>query len=293
MNHNEYKELLSALLDGELSEAERETALAHLDACEDCRAYFAELNAMRAALEELDEYDAPEGFAEGVMERVRKEGAKKVPDRREPVRSRRPRRAWGALAACAAVVVLAISALPNALRMGSKSASTEAAPAATAPMMAAPVAPPDEFRAAAVADGSVEETAPAASEYGVNALYAAGTAPAEPTAPAGGASDESKVRVASDSGVPMTVVTAGPNGETVPAPGAAATEEAVPTLTLRGEGAAAWLAENGWQGESGDWYVTANALAALPEGLELEGVAPPDDAGAVRIELAEETEARP
>ena len=74
MEHSAYREMLSALLDGELSGAERETALAHMDGCADCRAYFGELAALRAALGELEDFDAPEDFAAGVMARVRENG---------------------------------------------------------------------------------------------------------------------------------------------------------------------------------------------------------------------------
>ena len=41
MNHEAYRERLSALLDGELDAEARAETLAHLDGCADCRAYLA------------------------------------------------------------------------------------------------------------------------------------------------------------------------------------------------------------------------------------------------------------
>ena len=73
-------------------------------------------------------------------------------------------------------------------------------------------------------------------------------------------------------------------GERTPTAGA---EGDIPTVTLRGEDAEAWLAENGWQGESGDWYADAAALRALPDGLETDdGALAADFNGAVRVEIA-------
>lgn len=104
---DQYALALSAFVDGELSEEEKTEVLAHAEVCELCRERLAELMAMHAVLGELEEYDAPEGFAEGVMERLHKEAAAK---------KRTHGGKWMGLAACAAVVILAAAALP---RMGS------------------------------------------------------------------------------------------------------------------------------------------------------------------------------
>ena len=64
---------LSALFDGELPEPERAALLAHLETCEGCRTYLAALGALHNALTALPEHDAPEGFTESVLARVRAE----------------------------------------------------------------------------------------------------------------------------------------------------------------------------------------------------------------------------
>lgn len=125
MNHNEIDApMLSAFLDGELGEDERAALLAHLETCEACRAELAALAAVHEALADETDYPAPEGFADGVMARVRAEGARRS--------SPRVWKRWAGLAACAAVIVLAASVLPNALRPKETAASQAltAAPAA-------------------------------------------------------------------------------------------------------------------------------------------------------------------
>lgn len=129
----EYALALSSFVDGELTEPEKTMLLDHVEVCEDCRARLAELMVMHAAFEDLEEYDAPEHFAEGVMARLHEEAAPKKTAHR---------RRWMGLAACAAVVIMAASALP---RMG---ASTDCAAdsAEDVPLMTMDLAqePPEE-----------------------------------------------------------------------------------------------------------------------------------------------------
>lgn len=99
MSCDRYLELLSARLDGELTDDGERELEEHLSVCPDCRAAGAQLAALRDAFSELEEEAAPEGFAQGVMERARAE--KKV----VPL-FRRPRfRALAGLAACAVLAV--------------------------------------------------------------------------------------------------------------------------------------------------------------------------------------------
>ena len=114
----EYLSALSAFVDGELNDIERTELLAHLETCEGCRAYLAELTAMHAALDEMEEYDAPEGFADGVLARLHESAAPK---------KRTHRAAWLPLAACAAIVIFAVGG-PLRGQFGAKSAADNAEP---------------------------------------------------------------------------------------------------------------------------------------------------------------------
>ena len=75
----EFAPLLSACVDGELTEEERAEVLAHVSECEKCRRLLGELTALHAALGELEDEDVPAGFTEGVMAAMRAEKAAKKP----------------------------------------------------------------------------------------------------------------------------------------------------------------------------------------------------------------------
>lgn len=98
---DKYLELLSARLDGALTEAEEQALEEHLAACPDCRAVGAQLAALQGAFLELEEIPAPEGFARGVMNRIRASGPKKV----TPLFKRPRFRTLAGLAACFVLVV--------------------------------------------------------------------------------------------------------------------------------------------------------------------------------------------
>ena len=91
----QYAAALSAFVDGELSENEKEEVLSHVEHCQNCREYLSELIIVHTMFEEMPELDAPEGFSERVLERVHEE---------KRARSRH-RRAWPrVLAACFALL---------------------------------------------------------------------------------------------------------------------------------------------------------------------------------------------
>mgnify|MGYP002601718602 CR=1 FL=1 len=110
----QYAAALSAFVDGELSENEKEEVLSHVEHCQNCREYLSELMIVHTMFEEMPELDAPEGFSERVLERVHEE---------KRARSRH-RRAWPrVLAACFALVVISAAALKILPAMASKSDS--------------------------------------------------------------------------------------------------------------------------------------------------------------------------
>lgn len=258
MDHSAYKEQLSALLDGELDDAAREAVTAHLADCEECRAYFAELTALRDAMGDMDEIEPPEGFTESVMERLYGEKTRKT---------RRIWRRWTALAACAAAVVLLVNVIP---RGGSGAAKTAPAvvPQESRSMAAqsAPAAPMEEAVEAA------EEQAEAYLE--TELLFAASGA------------DSGEANKSMDA---LAAMPEAEYGGVEPSAAMDAAREPA-TRLLYGVGARAWLAEHGWQGESGDWYADAADLRLLPEGLTLGQPLPDDFDGAVLVHAEEPPE---
>lgn len=101
MDCDKYMELLSARLDGALTEEEERELEEHLAACPDCRAVGAQLSALQGAFPELEEIPVPEGFTQSVMDRIRAEEPKKV----IPLFKRPQFRALAGLAACLVLAV--------------------------------------------------------------------------------------------------------------------------------------------------------------------------------------------
>lgn len=102
----EYAALLDPFVDGELPPEEMERVRAHLENCPGCRAYVDDALAIRAGFPDVEDTAVPEGFAGGVMERIRRDA-----ERERKAAERKRVRRWagtlGALAACCALVVLA------------------------------------------------------------------------------------------------------------------------------------------------------------------------------------------
>ncbi len=92
-------ELISAYLDGETSGSETARVIAHLQACERCRAELSDVHAGRSALRSLPVLEMPAGLFEdlGVASTV-------VPMRRRPV-------TWVAAAAAAIVIFITTATL--------------------------------------------------------------------------------------------------------------------------------------------------------------------------------------
>lgn len=100
---DEFVLLLSQRLDGPLSGGEERALEEHLAVCPACRALGSQLAAIHAAFPEMEETPAPQGFAQGVMARVRAAEAEK---KKVVPLFRRPQvKALAGLAACAVLCV--------------------------------------------------------------------------------------------------------------------------------------------------------------------------------------------
>lgn len=122
----EYKTLISALLDEEITEAERGDLMNHLGQCANCAAYLQDQIAMGEALRGLTA-EAPAGFAESVMDRVRRTAQEPKKEERKALTFPQLRR-WAGLAACCAVVALGAFALGGLPRTMNDAANCAAAP---------------------------------------------------------------------------------------------------------------------------------------------------------------------
>ena len=85
MSCEDYRALISAALDGELSGEEQRTLEEHLAGCEECRAYREALRELSGLLSQ-DLTTPDESFCPAVMEKIRRQSAPR-PVRRFPLRS--------------------------------------------------------------------------------------------------------------------------------------------------------------------------------------------------------------
>lgn len=90
-----YREIISCLIDGELSAEEKAELCGHLESCSECRALYAAFTAVSDELGELE--DVPASVTANVMSEIRREKSRRSP-------------AWKRLVpavACAAIVIFA------------------------------------------------------------------------------------------------------------------------------------------------------------------------------------------
>ena len=134
-----YWEALNAFVDGECSPEEEAKLRAHLTECEACREALAELTALRGGFPHWEDEEVPEGFADGVLQRIA------GTPRQAPKNARRKHRAaWASLAACLGIMVLLGTLFP-----GNRSASSAntAAPASDAAVTTGQAAEPQSGEA--------------------------------------------------------------------------------------------------------------------------------------------------
>ena len=148
-----YQELISRLVDREITPEEGEELAAHARECEECRAVYTAFVSLSDALC-ADLVDPPEELAENVMAEIRR--AELWKQNRRP---RRQIRRWAALAA-GVVLVIGVGSLTLPRLLGAKSAAkaanTEAVYSAEEPMMAAPAAGAAAYDSAAVSEEAAE-----------------------------------------------------------------------------------------------------------------------------------------
>ena len=70
MTCRDYCELLSALMDGELSSLEERLLHEHLDNCEECRAEHRRMLRLQEAVQKLDVPEVPVNLWEGIQKRL-------------------------------------------------------------------------------------------------------------------------------------------------------------------------------------------------------------------------------
>lgn len=93
-----YLELMSQSLDGALTQESQQALHEHLNQCADCRFLFQQLQDVHSELSSWEEQQVPEGFALGVMDRIR---ALEKPTKIIPLWKRPQFKALGSIAACA------------------------------------------------------------------------------------------------------------------------------------------------------------------------------------------------
>ena len=257
----EFAPLLSAFVDGELTEEERAEVLAHVSECEKCRRLLGELTALHAALGELEDEDVPAGFTEDVMAAVRAEKAA-MPRMKKPSAWRR----WMPMAACAAIVALA--AAVTIPRTAMKQEANDAAPAA-------PAAQEDQamFSMAAPPSDPLPDT-DAEVEYPEQRCETVQSSPYYDYQLGGAAADRAKIAGASDgteNGSPEQeyYCETAPIGESGREGKFLAADYGLPMFELYGAGATDYVLSSGGvkADDAGAYYVPIGALRALPEGL--------------------------
>ena len=218
----EFEALLDLYVDGELEAADMIRVQEHLDTCPACQSYVDELLAIRAAFPEIEDTVVPEGFAAGVMNAIAASAPRKTTKRATPWK-----KILVPMAACLAVVVMALplTGVMNNARM--ESAAPAEAPAAAASLYTADMAetaedsPAEKVAEAPAAAPAMEEAADIYYQTTANepaeteAVAATGTTSriGEETGPLqDGAEPEAPAAAKQVGGTPCAVVTLPPEG---------------------------------------------------------------------------------
>lgn len=95
-------DLICQSLDGSLALEDQQALQQHLEECPECRQLSQELSEIRLELHSWEEQEVPEGFAEGVMSRIRAEEQK---PKIVPIWKHSQFKMFGSIAACALICV--------------------------------------------------------------------------------------------------------------------------------------------------------------------------------------------
>jgi anti-sigma factor RsiW len=123
--HTAYRESIQELIDGTIGAIRRAELERHLSDCAECRAFLADMEALRETAGALDPLEPPDGVWLQIAGRLRQEGRVQLP----PVRQTRSPRY--AMLAIAATLVLAVGGSIVALLIQYRSPSTPPPAAAT------------------------------------------------------------------------------------------------------------------------------------------------------------------
>lgn len=256
----EYEALISAFLDGELSEAERTETAEHLASCPACQRYFDDLVAIHDALDQ-GEVPAPEGFAGAVMDRVRTTPQEKREKKTIPFPGWKR---WAAAAACCVLAALGLWAF-QARGGNVKGAGPSVRMAQNAPSAASMPAGAAEMDGTCGESGApLPEAEDAAPEQKREDFYSDCS---DGSGNAGGGTEKAVLDLARDAGEYANDLEPVPE-EPMLAP-ACLEDPACGTITAGGEAARAWVEDRlGLEWESGRTYqLTEEEFAALLEVL--------------------------
>ena len=157
--HTGYRESIQELIDGTIGGIRRAELERHLAGCAECRAFLADMEAIRAAADALDSIEPPDGVWLQIAGRLRQEGRAQVP----PAPRSAPTRHIAVLA-IAASLVLAVGAAIGVLWMQYRT------PAKPAPQAATTVPAGTGDAAADIAVESVEAEFRLAEQHYQNAI---------------------------------------------------------------------------------------------------------------------------
>lgn len=242
----EYRTLISALIDDEISEGERSELMEHVAGCEDCKVYLDDQLIIHDAVQALT-CAAPAGFADSVMARVH-ETKQEAPAKKVIAFPRWKQ--FAGLAACCAVIALGVFA------MNGRNLSMDAAANSAAPEMAYSLEESAQYAADTTADDAAPEVPAAGMDGG-----AAEIPEQEPAEGARAKSEGDNGACVADAAPPYAEY-----GEIA---------EFAERITTGSEVAAQWVEETlGAEWESGSYYLlTAEEYGDLCRLLEEKGEA--------------------